>query len=39
VTDTTTEQQDVEETYQVDEQGVAYTSESAASAEASLSEV
>jgi small subunit ribosomal protein S9 len=34
VTDTTTEQQDVEETYQVDEQGVAYTSESAASADA-----
>jgi small subunit ribosomal protein S9 len=34
VTDTTTEQQDVEETFQVDEQGVAYTSESAASADA-----
>jgi small subunit ribosomal protein S9 len=34
VTDTTTEQQDAEETYQVDEQGVAYTSESAASADA-----
>ena len=35
MTDTTTEQQDAaEETYQVDEQGVAYTSESAASADA-----
>jgi small subunit ribosomal protein S9 len=34
VTDTTTEQQDAAETYQVDEQGVAYTSESAASADA-----
>ena len=31
MTDTTTEQQDAEETYQVDEQGVAYTSESAGS--------
>ncbi len=35
MTDTTTEQQDAaEETFQVDEQGVAYTSESAASADA-----
>ena len=34
MTDTTTEQQDVEETYQVDESGVVYTSESAASADA-----
>ncbi len=31
MTDTTTEQQDVEETYQVDEQGIAYSSESAPS--------
>jgi small subunit ribosomal protein S9 len=34
VTDTTTEQQDAEETYQVDEQGVAYSTESAPSADA-----
>ena len=34
MTDTTTEQQDAEETYQVDEQGVAYSSESAPSADA-----
>jgi small subunit ribosomal protein S9 len=34
VTDTTTETQDAEETFEVDEQGVAYTSESAASADA-----
>ncbi len=34
MTDTTTEQQDVEETYQVDEQGVAYSTESAASPDA-----
>ena len=34
MTDTTTEQQDAEETYQVDERGVAYSSESAPSADA-----
>ena len=34
MTDTTTEQQDAEETYQVDEQGVAYSTESAPSADA-----
>jgi small subunit ribosomal protein S9 len=34
VTDTTTEQQDAEETYQVDEQGVAYSTESAPSPDA-----
>ena len=34
MTDTTTEQQDVEETFQVDEQGVAYSSESTASPDA-----
>jgi small subunit ribosomal protein S9 len=34
VTETTTEQQDAEETYQVDERGVAYSSESAPSADA-----
>ena len=34
MTNTTTEQQDGEETYQVDEQGVAYRSESARSADA-----
>jgi len=34
VTDTTTELQDAEETYQVDEQGVAYSTESAPSADA-----
>jgi small subunit ribosomal protein S9 len=34
VTDTTTQAQDVEETYQVDEQGVAYSTESAPSADA-----
>lgn len=34
MTDTTTETQDAEETFEVNEQGVAYTSESAASADA-----
>ncbi len=34
MTETTTEQQDAEETYQVDERGVAYSSESAPSADA-----
>jgi small subunit ribosomal protein S9 len=34
VTDTTTEQQDAEQTYEVDEQGVAYSTESVASPDA-----